>query len=122
MAVPVGWKWLTVTNNKPAKIASRRPRQIRGGAARIHTKRGLDWTSRMPGIAQPLSALKLRSAVIDGEAIMSGSDGAPGFFALHEALAKGSAPDAILMLFSQVCCLVDQNEYTDQKDPQREYH
>ena len=53
---------------------------------------------------------------------MSGSAGAPGFFALHAALAKGSAPDAILMLFSQVCCLVDQNEYTDQKDPQREYH
>ena len=40
------------------------------GVARIHTKRGLDWTSRMPGIAQALSALKLRSAVIDGEAII----------------------------------------------------
>ena len=89
---------------------------------RIHTRRGLDWAWRMPSVAQVLSALKLRSAVIDGEAIMSGSDGAPGFFALHEALAKGSAPAAILMLFSQVCCLVDQNEYTDQKDPQREYH
>jgi bifunctional non-homologous end joining protein LigD len=69
------------------------------GQVRIHTKRGLDWTARMPGIAQALAGLKVRSAVIDGEAIMNGADGAPDFFALHAALAKGSAPDAILMVF-----------------------
>jgi hypothetical protein len=53
----------------------------------------------MPGIAQALSALKRRSAVIDGEAIMNGANGAPDFFALHAALAKGGAPGAILMVF-----------------------
>jgi hypothetical protein len=43
--------------------------------------------------------LKVRSAVIDGEAIVSGENGLPGFFALHAAPAKGSAPHAPLMLF-----------------------
>jgi hypothetical protein len=38
----------------------------------IFTRRGLDWSARMPGIAEALASLKVRSAVIDGEAIVAG--------------------------------------------------
>jgi bifunctional non-homologous end joining protein LigD len=69
------------------------------GKVGIFTKRGLDWADRMPGIAAALADLKLRSAVIDGEAVMVGADGISDFFALHAALARGSAPEAVLMAF-----------------------
>jgi len=75
---------------------------IEHGKARIFTRRGLDWSARMPGIAEALASLKVRSAVIDGEAIMSGENGLPDFFTLHAALVKGSAPQALLMVFDLI--------------------
>jgi bifunctional non-homologous end joining protein LigD len=92
---PAGPDWLHEVKFDGYRMLS----VIDAGNVRIHTRRGLDWTPRMPGIAQALSHLKLRSAVLDGEAIQGGRDGTPDFFALHAALAKRSAPDAILMLF-----------------------
>ena len=67
------------------------------GEVRIYTRRGHDWSARMPNIAAALAGLRLRSAVIDGEAIMTGEDGVSDFFALHAALARRSAPHATLM-------------------------
>jgi bifunctional non-homologous end joining protein LigD len=67
------------------------------GKVRIYTRRGHDWSARMPNIAAALAGLRLRSALIDGEAIMTGEDGVSDFFALHAALAMRSAPHATLM-------------------------
>ena len=69
------------------------------GNVSICTRRGHNWADRMPGIAQALAALKVRSAVIDGEAIMADHDGVSDFFALHAALASRHAPHAALMAF-----------------------
>ena len=69
------------------------------GAVSIYTRRGLNWADRMPSIARALSALKVRSAVIDGEAIVIGEDGLSDFFSLHAALAQKSAPRAVLVAF-----------------------
>ncbi len=57
------------------------------GAVSIYTRRGHNWADRMPSMARALSALKVRSAVIDGEAIVIGEDGLSDFFTLHAALA-----------------------------------
>ena len=43
---------------------------IRAGEARLYTKNGHDWTDRFPGIVAGLLELKVRSAVIDGEAMI----------------------------------------------------
>ena len=51
----------------------------------------------MPSIARALGSLQVRSAVIDGEAIVIGEDGLSDFFALHAALARKSAPRAVLV-------------------------
>jgi bifunctional non-homologous end joining protein LigD len=72
---------------------------ISAGRARIFTRRGLDWSSRMPSIRAVLEVPPVTSATIDGEAIMVGQDGFSDFFALHKALAAGSAPDAGLIAF-----------------------
>jgi bifunctional non-homologous end joining protein LigD len=69
------------------------------GAVSIYTRRGLNWADRMPSIARALSALKVRSAVIDGEAIVIGEDGLSDFFTLHAALARRNAPRAMLVAF-----------------------
>jgi bifunctional non-homologous end joining protein LigD len=61
--------------------------------------RGHDYAARLPGIVADLAALPVRSAVIDGEACIAGPDGITDFFALHGALARKSAPDAILYAF-----------------------
>ncbi len=66
------------------------------GAVSIYTRRGHNWADRMPSIARALSALKVRSAVIDGEAIVIGEDGLSDFFTLHAALARRNAPRAML--------------------------
>ncbi len=69
------------------------------GSISIYTRRGHNWADRMPSIARALSALKVRSAVIDGEAIVIGEDGLSDFFTLHAALARKSAPRAVLVAF-----------------------
>jgi bifunctional non-homologous end joining protein LigD len=69
------------------------------GAISIYTRRGHNWADRMPSIARALEGLKVRSAVIDGEAIVVGEDGLSDFFALHAALARKHAPNAALIAF-----------------------
>jgi bifunctional non-homologous end joining protein LigD len=69
------------------------------GNVSIYTRRGHNWADRMPSIARALGALKVRSAVIDGEAIVIGEDGLSDFFTLHAALARKSAPRAVLVAF-----------------------
>ena len=69
------------------------------GSISIYTRRGHNWADRFPSIARALSALKVRSAVIDGEAIVIGEDGLSDFFTLHAALARKNAPRALLVAF-----------------------
>ncbi|SEE04024.1 bifunctional non-homologous end joining protein LigD [Rhizobiales bacterium GAS191] len=65
----------------------------------MHTRRGRDWASRLPGIVADLADLDLRSAVIDGEAVMPGEDGISDFSLIHAALARGEALGAVLIAF-----------------------
>jgi hypothetical protein len=55
----------------------------RGREVAIYTKRGHDYTSRLPGIARGLAALTLHSLVIDGELVACDERGLPDFRALH---------------------------------------
>jgi len=72
------------------------------GAVRVFTRRGHDWTARFGGIVPALQRLKLRTAAIDGEAVIPDENGISDFFALHSALARRSAPNAVLMAFDLV--------------------
>lgn len=63
------------------------------GGARAYTRSGLDWSDRFGGIADEASSLKVRSALIDGEAVVMDEAGRSSFQALQGAL-KG-APAAI---------------------------
>jgi hypothetical protein len=67
---------------------------IEQGRVSLYLRRGLDWAGRMPGIVEALGKLDVRSAVIDGEAVIIDEDGMPDFSPIHADLAAGHAPSA----------------------------
>ena len=52
------------------------------GEAKIYSKNGHDFTPRYPAIVTALKALPVRSAILDAELTVCGSDGAPQFYRL----------------------------------------
>lgn len=65
---------------------------VQPGRVRLYTRRGNDWTSRLPGIAVAMGALDIRSAYLDGEITALAADGIPDFEGLPRAMrgARGS--------------------------------
>jgi DNA ligase D-like protein (predicted ligase) len=60
------------------------------GNARVFTRNGFDWTDRYPSIARAASALRCKSAIIDGEAIVQNEKGASNYHALPLAIQSRS--------------------------------
>ncbi len=88
-AVPAGDRWL----HEMKYDGYRTLVAIGGGAARAYTRSGLDWSDRYPAILDQAGRLSVRSALIDGEAVVLDADGRSSFQALQGAL-KG-APGTI---------------------------
>jgi ATP-dependent DNA ligase len=42
-----------------------------GDRVRVFSRRGLDWTARVPAIVAGMLALRGRTAVVDGEAVVA---------------------------------------------------
>ncbi|RVT95785.1 DNA ligase D [Rhodovarius crocodyli] len=59
--------------------------RVQGGHVTIRTRTGLDWTDRFPTLAK--AAARLPDALLDGEAVAIGEDGAQSFAALQATLA-----------------------------------
>jgi bifunctional non-homologous end joining protein LigD len=57
---------------------------------RLLTRNGHDWTQRYPLIAAAVGALRVRSCLIDGEAVACGDDGLPAFDRLRYRRADGT--------------------------------
>jgi bifunctional non-homologous end joining protein LigD len=88
-AVPAGDRWL----HEMKYDGYRTLVAVGGGEARAYTRSGLDWSDRFPAIVGEASKLEVRSALIDGEAVVLDGDGRSSFQALQGAL-KG-APSTI---------------------------
>jgi bifunctional non-homologous end joining protein LigD len=72
------------------------------GKVRLQTRNGLDWTERFPAIAKAVATLPVRSAVIDGEAVVEDENGVSSFAALQQALSntsRGVADAAVFYAF-----------------------
>ncbi|KQT33346.1 ATP-dependent DNA ligase [Sphingomonas sp. Leaf412] len=81
-AVPTGTDWIHEVkyDGYRALVATG------GGAAKVYTRSGLDWTDRFAGIAD--AAAHLPPALIDGE-IVALKDGRPDFSTLKDAISTG---------------------------------
>lgn len=84
-AVPAGDRWI----HEMKYDGYRTLVAIGGGEARAYTRSGLDWSDRFPSILKDAAKLKVRAALIDGEAVVLDADGKSSFQALQGAL-KGA--------------------------------
>src|SRR5262245_13577922 len=82
--VPAGPQWAHEIKHDGYRFICRRD----GDRVRVFSRRGLDWTSRVPAIVEAMRALRVRAATVDGEAVVVGADGVTDFLALRIALAS----------------------------------
>jgi bifunctional non-homologous end joining protein LigD len=70
-----------------------------GGAARLFTRAGNDWTGKLPHLAAALAGLRLRNAWLDGEIVVPGRDGRSDFQALQNAFEAGRDTGIVYFVF-----------------------
>lgn len=80
--VPAGDRWL----HELKYDGYRTLLTVGGGEGRAYTRSGLDWSDRFAGLIIEAAALKVTSALIDGEAVVLLPDGRTSFQALQAAL------------------------------------
>lgn len=64
-------------------------RNASGRNAKLLTRKGLDWTARMPDIAKAAAGLNVTSVILDGEAVALDDRGVSDFAALQAAFHEG---------------------------------
>jgi bifunctional non-homologous end joining protein LigD len=84
-ALPSGSRWV----HEIKLDGYRAQAHLLNGKTAIYTRRGYDWTVRFQLIADAISELPIKNAVIDGEIIVPGESGAPDFAAMQVELAAG---------------------------------
>jgi ATP-dependent DNA ligase len=93
--VPAGPDWVHEIKHDGYRLQVRRD----GGTVRLFTRRGYDWTDRYPAVAGTAAILRLsraRSFTLDGEVVVTGTDGVAVFDALHR---RRKVTDAMLYAF-----------------------
>lgn len=99
-AAPTGTEWLHEIKFDGYRILA----QIKSGKVRLFTRNGHDWTHRFPSIAKALEALKVDSAIVDGEAVVLDSDGRSDFQALQAMLKSKEKADPVFYIFDLPYC------------------
>lgn len=94
-APPVGGNWISELKFDGYRLIAR----IDGGEARLLTREGHDWTSRMPHLAQAFGKLKVQSALLDGELVVLRENGISDFGGLQDALGTGRDRDLLFYAF-----------------------
>jgi bifunctional non-homologous end joining protein LigD len=94
--VPTGPNWVYEIKHDGFRFICRRD----GDRVRVFSRRGHDWTDRVPLIAEALAKLRVRSsATVDGEGVVCGEDGVSYFDKLRGAVGRMGSRDAFLYAF-----------------------
>jgi bifunctional non-homologous end joining protein LigD len=93
--VPDGPLWVHEIKHDGYRMICRRD----GDRLRVFTRRGHDWTDRVPAIAEALRALRVTSATLDGEGVVCDAKGLTDFDRLRSALARRGSREAFLYAF-----------------------
>ena len=78
--------------------------RVDGDDVRLFTRRGNDWSSRMPGLVDAVRALGIGSGWLDGEIVVTGGNGAPDFNALQNAFDSAKTGAIQYYLFDLPYC------------------
>ncbi|MFJ2389165.1 DNA ligase D [Pseudomonas koreensis] len=73
--------------------------RIDHGEVQLFTRNGHDWTHKLPQQAQALAELRLESAWLDGEVVVTNEHGVPDFQALQNAFEAGRSASIMFYLF-----------------------
>ena len=92
---PVGPQWAHEIKWDGYRVSA----SVEGSKVVIRTRNGHDWTARFPTIAAGLTRLKIRSAVIDGEAVVLDDRGRSNFAELQADLTRHGSSRAVLYAF-----------------------
>jgi bifunctional non-homologous end joining protein LigD len=94
-AVPTGREWAYEIKHDGFRFICGRD----GDRVRVFSRRGHDWTDRVPLIAEALQVLRVRSVTIDGEGVVCRPDGVSDFDRLRTAVGRLGSQDAFLYAF-----------------------
>src|ERR671935_2808412 len=94
-AVPIGPQWAYEIKHDGFRFICRRD----GDRVRVFSRRGNDYTDRVPLIALALRALRCQSLTLDGEGVVCGDDGIADFELLRTATSRRGNGAAFLYAF-----------------------
>jgi ATP dependent DNA ligase domain len=94
-ATPIGPHWAYEIKHDGFRFICRRD----GDRVRVFSRRGHDWTDRVPRIADALTALRVKSVTIDGEGVVCGRDGVTDFNLMRVAVGRKGSRKAFLYAF-----------------------
>ena len=69
------------------------------GGVRLLTRKGLDWTHRMPEVAKAVGLMPVKNAVLDGEVVVTDSSGLSSFASLQAAFQGKKTRDMTFFVF-----------------------
>ncbi|MGE5503087.1 MAG: DNA ligase D [Actinomycetota bacterium] len=95
---PAGGQWLHEIKFDGYRLLAR----VEGGACRLFTRAGHDWTDRFPAIARACAGLPCAAAWLDGEVVALDQGGVSRFHALQRQLAAGSEAGLVYHVFDLV--------------------
>jgi bifunctional non-homologous end joining protein LigD len=93
--VPTGPAWAYEIKHDGFRFLAVR----QGKRVRVFSRGGHDWNKQLPTIAEAMQALQVRSAVLDGEAVICGPDGKSDFDRMRACFSRNGAPEAFLYAF-----------------------
>jgi bifunctional non-homologous end joining protein LigD len=77
-----GPRWAYEVNHDGCRFICRRD----GNRVRVYSRRGKDWSDKVPAIVDALTALPVKSATLDGEGVVVDQRGLTDFERLRSAL------------------------------------
>jgi bifunctional non-homologous end joining protein LigD len=92
---PEGDEWLHEIKLDGYRILAR----LDGGKVQLASRRGNDWTVRMPSIASALGRVPVPSALLDGEVVVLGENGVSNFQRLQNSMDAGRDRDCVYYVF-----------------------
>ncbi len=87
---PTGGDWLHELKLDGYRVQMHVERLPSGPKVTLYTRNGLDWTHRMPAIADAGGALGVGAAILDGEVVVLDQTGGTSFSALQAAFDEGA--------------------------------
>ncbi len=86
MAAPEGAGWLYELKLDGYRMQARK----NGASVEMLTRSGLDWTYRVPAVAEAVARLPVRAATLDGEVVVLREDGTTNFADLQASFQEGA--------------------------------